>query len=51
MGTGFDAAGDSPVLEPPGFMLANYGRQTQLVMIVGHVAYGAVVGAFSSLAT
>jgi hypothetical protein len=50
MGTGFDAAGDSPLLEPPGFMLANYGRQTQLAMIVGHVAYGAIVGAFSSLA-
>jgi uncharacterized membrane protein YagU involved in acid resistance len=50
MGTGFDAAGESPLLEPPGFMLANYGRQTQLAMIVGHVAYGAIVGAFSSLA-
>jgi uncharacterized membrane protein YagU involved in acid resistance len=50
-GTGFDAAGDSPLLEPPGFMLANYGRQTQLAMIVGHVSYGAIVGAFSSLAT
>jgi hypothetical protein len=50
MGTGFDAAGDSPLLEPPGFMLVNYGRQTQLVMIVAHIAYGAIVGAFASLA-
>jgi hypothetical protein len=50
MGTGFDAAGDSPLLEPPGFMLVNYGRQTQLAMIVAHIAYGAIVGAFASLA-
>jgi hypothetical protein len=50
MGTGFDAAGDAPLLEPPGFMLVSYGRQTQLAMIVAHIAYGAIVGAFASLA-
>ena len=50
MGTGFEAAGDAPLLEPPGFMLVNYGQQTQLAMIVAHVAYGAIVGAFASLA-
>jgi uncharacterized membrane protein YagU involved in acid resistance len=50
VGTGFDAAGDAPLLEPPGFMLVNYGRQTQLAMIVAHIAYGAIVGAFASLA-
>ena len=33
MGTGFDAAGSAPLLEPPGFMLRNYGRQTMLAMI------------------
>jgi hypothetical protein len=46
MGTGFDAAGQSPLLEPPGFMLMNYGRQTPLATIVSHVAYGAIVGGF-----
>lgn len=51
MGTGFDAAGSSPLLEPPGFMLVNYGRQTLLAMIVAHVAYGAIVGELASLAT
>jgi hypothetical protein len=51
MGTGFDAAGAAPLLEPPGFMLANYGRQTLLSMIVAHVAYGAMIGAFASLAS
>jgi hypothetical protein len=48
MGTGFDAAGSAPLLEPPGFMLRNYGRQTPLVTIVSHIAYGAIVGGFSS---
>jgi hypothetical protein len=47
MGTGFDAAGSSPLLEPPGFLLLNYGPQTPLVMLVSHVAYGAIVGAFA----
>lgn len=46
MGTGFDAAGQAPLLEPPGFMLLNYGRQTPLATIVSHVAYGAIVGGF-----
>jgi len=50
MGTGFDAAGSSPLLEPPGFMLVNYGRETLLAMIAAHLIYGAVVGEFSSLA-
>ena len=50
MGTGFDAAGSAPLLEPPGFMLRNYGRQTPLATIASHIAYGAIVGGFSSLA-
>jgi hypothetical protein len=50
MGTGFDAAGSSPLLEPPGFMLANYGRQTMLMMITAHVAYGGIVGELAARA-
>jgi hypothetical protein len=46
MGTGFDAAGSAPLLEPPGFLLLNYGRQTPLVTIVAHVLYGGIVGGF-----
>jgi hypothetical protein len=49
MGTGFTAAGSAPLLEPPGFMLLNYGRRTPLATIVAHVAYGAIVGGFVSL--
>ena len=50
MGTGFTAAGSSPLLEPPGFLLRNYGRQTPVATIIGHIAYGAIVGGFVSLA-
>jgi hypothetical protein len=49
MGTEFDAAGASPLLEPPGFLLVNYGKQTTIATIVAHVAYGAIVGGFISL--
>jgi hypothetical protein len=46
MGTGFTAAGSSPQLEPPGFLLLNYGRQTPLVTVIAHIVYGAIVGGF-----
>jgi hypothetical protein len=49
MGTDFDAAGSSPLLEPPGFLLVNYGRQTAIATVIAHVAYGAIVGGFISL--
>ena len=50
MGTGFDAAGATPLLEPPGFMLVNYGRQTVVAMIVAHLLYGTIVGGFAAWA-
>jgi hypothetical protein len=50
MGTKFDAAGSTPLLEPPGFLLVNYGRQTALATVLAHIAYGAIVGGFVSLA-
>jgi hypothetical protein len=50
MGSGFDAAGSAPLLEPPGFLLLNYGRQTPLVTLAAHVVYGAIVGGFSGWA-
>ena len=46
MGTSFSAAHSSPLLEPPGFMLVNYGVATPVVTILAHLAYGAIVGAF-----
>ena len=50
MGSGFTAAGSAPLLEPPGFLLLNYGRQTPVVTLVAHVAYGAIVGGFAAWA-
>jgi hypothetical protein len=32
-------------LEPPGFLALHYGRNTPLVTLVAHIAYGAVLGA------
>jgi hypothetical protein len=50
MGTSDTAADASPLLEPPGFLMLNYGRSTPLVTIAVHVVYGAIVGGFASLA-
>ena len=48
MGTPWTDAEDAPLLEPPGFMLFNYGRRTALVTLVLHLVYGAIVGAFAA---
>jgi hypothetical protein len=48
MGTRWSDARDTPSLEPPGFMLRNYGRHTALATIVAHLAYGAIVGGFAA---
>ena len=46
-----DFRGPEPtrLLEPPGFLAANYGRYTPIVLIVAHTLYGAIIGAFYSL--
>ena len=33
---------------PPGFMLLNYGRATPIATVLGHMAYGAIIGLFSA---
>lgn len=48
MATRWTDASETPLLEPPGFMLWNYGRHTALVTVIGHVAYGALVGGFAA---
>jgi hypothetical protein len=48
MGTPFTSASSAPLLEPPGFMLLNYGRSTPVVMLATHLVYGAIVGAGAS---
>jgi hypothetical protein len=48
MGTPWTDAEETPLLEPPGFMLRNYGRRTALVNVLLHLAYGAIVGGFAA---
>jgi hypothetical protein len=49
MGTPSTAAPSVALLEPPGFMMLNYGVRTPLVSLAAHIAYGAVVGGFVAL--
>jgi hypothetical protein len=47
MGTPWSDAEETPLLEPPGFMLENYGRRTAIGNVLAHLAYGAIVGGFA----
>jgi hypothetical protein len=38
------AANEIALIEPPGFLMLNYGRRTFLVTLAAHVAFGACVG-------
>jgi hypothetical protein len=38
------------LLEPPGFMMLNYGARTPLVSLAAHIGYGTIVGGFISMA-
>jgi len=44
MATSETAANEFALIEPPGFLMLNYGRSTFLVTLVAHIAYGAIVG-------
>src|SRR5262249_43569314 len=44
MGTPETAANEIAFIEPPGFLMLNYGRRTFLFNLAAHVAYGAIVG-------
>jgi hypothetical protein len=48
MGTPWSDSEETPILEPPGFMLVNYGQRTAFWTLVVHVAYGAIVGGFAA---
>ncbi len=49
MATSDTAANDMTLIEPPGFLMLNYGRRTFLVTLVAHVVYGVLVGLIVSL--
>jgi hypothetical protein len=44
MGTPETAANELALLEPPGFLMLNYGRNTFPITLVAHMAYGAIIG-------
>lgn len=46
-----DATGPRPtrMLEPPGFLALNYGYRTPLAVLIAHIAYGMVLGAFYTI--
>jgi len=45
MGTPDTTANQVALIEAPGFLMLNYGRNTFLLNFVAHLAYGALVGA------
>ena len=47
MGNDSTAAQSQPLLEPPGFLMLNYGVSTPAVTAAVHVLYGVLVGAFT----
>lgn len=47
MGTSLSSADTSPLLEPPGLMMLNYGPSTPVVNVLAHMAYGAAIGYFN----
>jgi len=49
MGTPYTAANEIALIEPPGFLMLNYGRSTFLVNLIAHVAYGAILGAIIAI--
>ena len=49
MGSSLSSIHSKALLEPPGFMMRNYGPGTPLVSFVAHIAYGALVGGLGAL--
>jgi hypothetical protein len=49
MGKPWTDARSTPVLEPPGLLLSNYGRATLGATFALHLVYGALVGLFAAL--
>jgi hypothetical protein len=50
MGSALSAADSSPLLEPPGFLMRNYGHGTPIATLLAHIAYGTIIGGFISIA-
>jgi hypothetical protein len=49
MGDATTAADRVALLETPGFLMLNYGTATPVVMLLAHIAYGAIVGGVTAI--
>lgn len=49
MGATWTDARSTPILEPPGVLLSNYGRATMVLTFALHLVYGGIVGVFAAL--
>ena len=50
MGTPASTSNRLALLEPPGFMMLNYGLSTPALSLAAHALYGTLVGGFAALA-
>jgi hypothetical protein len=48
MGTSLSSIETETLLEPPGFMMLNYGRGSPLAGLVAHLVYGTLVGGLAA---
>ena len=48
MGKEWTDASQTPLIEPPGFLLQNYGAGTVMVATAAHLVFGAIVGGFAA---
>lgn len=46
MASDFEGPDPLRILEPPGFLVMNYGYRTPLVTIAAHLVYGSIIGGF-----
>jgi uncharacterized membrane protein YagU involved in acid resistance len=51
MATERDGPDPTRALEPPGFLALNYGNRTPLFTMLGHIAYGMILGGFYRMAS
>jgi hypothetical protein len=49
MATTDTAANQYALIEPPGFLMRNYGRNTFLVTLIAHIAFGAIIASLVSV--
>jgi uncharacterized membrane protein YagU involved in acid resistance len=49
MASEFEGPTPTRMLEPPGFLALHYGRQTPVIAVVAHLAFGTILGAFYNL--